>query len=166
MQTQLVSKIMHQILAVILRLFNYGKDSFIVFVPGAFDPSAVPRALSALEWANSAQLHFMTFPSMCDRPRPRVMPKPRVRTKFLVNCKPVKPIFIVMPSRVGRTQLIQLTVTGSQSLFKLFKLKTNKNCWKDITNFWIKINNLVSLYSTRKNQLTDKQSCGAYSTLR
>ena len=34
MQTHLVSKIMHQNLAIILRQFNYSKNSFIVLVPG------------------------------------------------------------------------------------------------------------------------------------
>ena len=34
MQTHLVSKIMHQNLAIILRQLNYGKQSFIILVPG------------------------------------------------------------------------------------------------------------------------------------
>ena len=34
MQTHLVPKIMHQNLAVILQQFNYGKNIFIVLVPG------------------------------------------------------------------------------------------------------------------------------------
>ena len=36
MQTYLVPKIMHQNLAIILRQFNYSKNSFIVLVPGPF----------------------------------------------------------------------------------------------------------------------------------
>ena len=36
MQTHLVSKIMHQNIAVILRQFNYGKISFIVLDPDVY----------------------------------------------------------------------------------------------------------------------------------
>ena len=34
MQTHLVPKIMHQNFAIILRQFNYSKNSFIIMVPG------------------------------------------------------------------------------------------------------------------------------------
>ena len=50
MQTHLVSKIMHQNLAIILQQFNFSKNSFIVLVPGSpeSDPPDVSAAASSL----------------------------------------------------------------------------------------------------------------------
>ena len=47
MQTHLVSKIMHQNLVIILRQFSYGKNSFIVLVPGVrLMPSTIENVRS------------------------------------------------------------------------------------------------------------------------
>ena len=70
MQTHLVSKLMHQNLAVIIWQFNYGKNSFIVLVPGTtttnvttmLGPSRGQVLTFSLTWLTYCLTYFLRKP--------------------------------------------------------------------------------------------------------